>query len=145
VPAPVVRKKLHGDFVLRAAISALILLFQFSTAQAKTNEIYSFKVLEETQDSVKFEVSYYYSGDHGNEAKLTAWPKPAGFWGSSIISLVAGEHTSQLNVKLMPKVARKVLSSSIEFFFYSDNGPPFSRKEFIFNKEWVNSGGNPAK
>jgi hypothetical protein len=116
-----------------------------SAAQAKINEIYSFKVLEETQDSVRFEVSYYYSGDHGDKAKLTAWPKPAGFWGSSIIPLVAGEHTSQLNVKLMPKVARKVSSNTIEFFFYSDNGPPFCNKEFIFDKEWINSIGKPAK
>ena len=125
--------------MLRTLILGLILLFQFGIVQAKTNEIYSFKVLEQTQDSVLFEISYYYSGDHGDTAKLTAWPKPAGFWGSSIISLVTGDHVSQLNVKLMPKAPKEVVSNSIDFFFYSDGGPPFLRKEFNFQKKWVNS------
>jgi hypothetical protein len=130
--------------VLRALILGLILLLQFSTAQGRTNEIYSFKVLEQTQDFVRFEISYYYSGDHGDKAKLTAWPKPAGFWGSSIISLVTGHHTSQLNVKLMPKAPKEVLSNSIEFFCYSDSGPPFYRKEFAFRKKWVNATKEPT-
>ena len=125
--------------MLKALILGSILLFQFGKAQAKENEIYSFKVLKQTQDSVLFEISYYYSGDHGDKAKLTAWPKPAGFWGSSIISLVTGDHVSQLNVKLMPKAPKEVASSSIEFFFYSDSGPPFCRKEFAFQKKWVKS------
>jgi len=101
-------------------------------------------VLEQTQDSVRFEISYYYSGDHGDKAKLTAWPKPAGFWGSSIIPLVTGDHVSQLNIKLMPKAPKEVLSNSIEFFFYADAGPPFYRKEFAFKKKWVNSTEKPA-
>lgn len=130
--------------MLKAAVFSLFLLFQLSTAQAKTNDIYDFKVLEQTEDSVRFEISYYYSGDHGNNAKLTAWPKPPGFWGSSIIPLLVGDHTSQLSVKLMPKAPKKVVFSSVEFFFYSDNGPPFCTKEFIFNKGWLNSIGQPA-
>jgi len=125
--------------MLKALILGLILLFQFGIAQGKENEIYSFKILKQTQDSVLFEISYYYSEDHGDKAKLTAWPKPAGFWGSSIISLVTGDHVSQLNVKLMPKAPKEVASSSIEFFFYSDSGPPFCRKEFAFQKKWVKS------
>ena len=125
--------------MLKALILVLILLFPFGIAQGKENEIYSFKVLKQAQDSVLFEISYYYSGDHGDKAKLTAWPKPAGFWGSSIISLVTGDHVSQLNVKLMPKAPKEVASSSIEFFFYSDSGPPFCRKEFAFQKKWVKS------
>src|SRR5215510_26879 len=116
----------------KALILVLILLFQFGKAQGKTNEIYSFKVLKQTQDSVLFEISYYYSGHHGDKAKLTAWPKPAGFWGSSIIPLVTGDHMSQLNVKLMPKAPKEVVSTSIEFFFYSDGVPPFCGKEFTF-------------
>lgn len=124
--------------MLKALILGLILFFQFGIAQGKENEIYSFKVLKQTQDSVLFEISYYYSGDHGNEAKLTAWPKPAGFWGSSIISLVTGARVSQLNAKLMPKAPKEVVSNSIEFFFYSDGGPPFCRKEFTFQKKWIN-------
>jgi len=131
--------KLQGSVVLKALILGLILLFQFGIAQGKENEIYSFKVLKQTQDSVLFEISYYYSGDHGDKAKVTAWPKPAGFWGSSIIPLVTGNGVSQLNVKLMPKAPKEVVSNSIEFFFYSDGGPPFCRKEFIFQKKWVNS------
>jgi len=130
--------------VLKALILSLILLFQFGTAQAKENEIFNFKVLKQTQDSVLFEISYYYSGDHKDKAKLTAWPKPAGFWGSSIIPLVTGDHMSQLNVKLMPKAPKEVVSNSIEFFFYSDSGPPFCRKEFTFQKKWINSTEQPA-
>lgn len=122
--------------MLRTLILGLLL--QLSAAQVIANEIYSFKVLEQTQDSVRFEISYYYSGDHGDKAKLTAWPKPAGFWGSSIIALVAGKHVSQLNVRLMPKAPKQVQSNSIEFFYYSDGGPPFFKKEFNFEKKWIN-------
>jgi hypothetical protein len=122
----------------------VILLTRFDFALAKTNEIYSFKVLKQTEESVLFEISYYYSGDHGDKASLTAWPKPAGFWGSSIIPLVVGHHTSQLNVKLMPNAPKEVLSDSVEFFYYSDGGPPFCSKEFTFKKKWVNSTGKPA-
>ena len=85
-----------------------------------------------------FEISYYYAGDRGNNAKLTAWPKPPGFWGSSIIPLVVGEHTTQLNVKLMPNFTKEVPSDSVEFFYYVDAGPPFYRKEFVFKKKWIN-------
>jgi hypothetical protein len=123
--------------MLRALILGLLL--QLSVTQVEANEIYSFKILEQTQDSVRFEISYYYSGDHGDKAKLTAWPKPPGFWGSSIIPLVAGKHVSQLNVKLMPKAPKEVQSNSVEFFFYSDSGPPFFKREFSFEKKWVNS------
>jgi hypothetical protein len=119
----------------------LILLTRFDLALGRTNDIHSFKVLKQTEESVLFEISYYYSGDHGDKAELTAWPKPAGFWGSSIIPLVMGEHTSQLNVKLMPKAPKEVLSNSVEFFYYSDSGPPFCRKEFAFKKKWINSTG----
>ena len=123
--------------MLRALIVGLFL--QLNVALAEANEIYSFKILEQTQDSVRFEISYYYSGDHGDKGKLTAWPKPPGSWGSSIIPLVKGKHVSQLNVKLMPKAAKEVRSDSIEFFYYSDNGPPFYKKEFSFEKKWINS------
>ena len=103
--------------MLKALILGLILLFPFGIAQGKENEIYSFKVLKQAQDSVLFEISYYYSGNHGNDAKLTAWPKPAGFWGSSIISLVTGDRVSQLNVKLMPRAPKEVVSNFHRIFF----------------------------
>ncbi len=66
---------------------ALILIFlsRFDLALATSNDIYDIKVLKQTEESVLFEISYYYSGDHGDNAKLTAWPKPAGVWGSEII------------------------------------------------------------
>jgi len=122
----------------------LIALYQFDLALAKSNDIYNIKVLKQTEESVLFEISYYYSGDHGDNAKLTAWPKPAGLWGSSIIPLVTGDHTSQLSVKLMPKAPKDVLSDSVEFFYYSDSGPPFYTKNFTFKKKWVNSAGKPV-
>jgi hypothetical protein len=128
----------------KAIAVILIFLSRFDLALANSDDIYSTKVLKQTEESVLFEVSYYYSGEHGDNAKLTAWPKPAGFWGSSIIPLVIGHHTSQLNVKLMPNAPKDVLSDSIEFFYYSDNGPPFYTKVFTFKKKWVNSTGKPA-
>ena len=122
----------------------LIFLCRFDLALAKSNDIYNIKVLKQTEDSVLFEISYYYSGDHGDNAKLTAWPKPPGFWGSSIIPLVTGDHRSQLNVKLMPKAPKEVLSDSVEFFYYSDSGPPFYKKNYPFRKKWNNSTGKPV-
>lgn len=124
--------------MFKAIIFSLIFLSQSGFAPGKTNEIYDFKILKQTQDFVLFEISYYYAGDRGNNAKLTAWPKPPGFWGSSIIPLVVGEHTTQLNVKLMPNVTKEVPSDSVEFFYYVDAGPPFYRKEFVFKKKWIN-------
>jgi hypothetical protein len=122
----------------------VICLFRFDLALAKSNDIFNIKVLKQTEDSVLFEISYYYSGDHGDNAKLTAWPKPPGFWGSSIIPLVTGDHTSQLNVKLMPKAPKEFLSDSVEFFYYAESGPPFYTKTFTFKKKWINSTGKPV-
>lgn len=127
---------------------SLIFLSGSSLALEKTNDIYNFKILKQTADFVLFEISYYYSGDHGDKAKLTAWPKPPGFWGSSIIPLVVGDHTTQLTVKLMPKVTKEIFSDSVEFFYYVDSGPPFYRKDFVFKKKWINgkekSGASPG-
>jgi hypothetical protein len=120
--------------VLKTLILGLIFLFQFGIAQGKTNEIYSFKILQQTQDSVVFEISYYYSGDHGDKAKLTAWPKPAGFWGSSIIPLVTGDHMSQLNVKLVPKAPKEVVSNSIEFFSIPTVARRFAERNLLFRR-----------
>jgi hypothetical protein len=133
-----------GYYTFKTIALILIFLCRFDLALAKSNDIYNIKVLKQTEDSVLFEISYHYSGDHGDNAKLTAWPKPAGFWGSSIIPLVTGDHTSQLNVKLMPKAPKEVLSVSVEFFYYSDSGPPFYTKNFSFKKKWINSNGNPV-
>lgn len=128
----------------KAVALSIFLLSQGGLALGKANEIYSFNVLKQTDESVLFEISYYYSGDHGEKAQLTAWPKPPGYWGSSIVPLVVGNHTSQLNVKLMPKAPREVTSDSIEFFYYVNSGPPFCRKEFPFRKKWINVTGQPA-
>ena len=128
-----------GAKMYRAMILAVFLFSHVAIATAETNEIYSFNLLKQTNDSALFEVSYYYSGDHGDNAKLTAWPKPPGFWGSSIIPLVVGHHTSQLNVKLGPRVSEEVISDSIELFYYAEGGPPFYKKEFPFKKNWRNS------
>ena len=120
--------------MFKAIIFSLIFLSQSGFAPGKTNEIYDFKILKQTQDSVLFEISYYYSGDRGNNAKLTAWPKPPGFWGSSIIPLVAGDHTTQLNVKLMPNVTKEVLSDSVEFFTIQKVARRFTEKNLSLRK-----------
>ena len=137
----------ESDMFKAIIFFSLIFLAESGLAGEKTNDIYNFKILKQTEDSVLFEISYYYSGDHGDKAKLTAWPKPPGFWGSSIIPLEAGNHTTQLNVKLMPKVTKEVVSDSVEFFYYVDSGPPFYRKDFVFKKKWINekekSGASP--
>ena len=135
---------MQRDYTYKTIALILIFLSRFDLALAKSNDIYNIKILKQTEDSVLFEISYYYSGDHGDNAKLTAWPKPPGFWGSSIIPLVTGDHTTQLNVKLMPNAPKEVLSDSVEFFYYSESGPPFYTKNFTFKKKWINSTGKPV-
>ncbi len=103
------------------------------------NEIYTFTVVKQTSNSVVFELKYFYNGDHGDKAALTAWPLPPGYWGSSMVPLVAGEHTSQLSVTLGPKVSKEISSDSIEFFYLLGGGPPFYKKEFAFKKKWANT------
>ena len=123
-----------GDYTYKTTALILIFLSRFDLALAKSNDIYNIKVLKQTEESVLFEISYYYSGDHGDNAKLTAWPKPAGLWGSSIIPLVMGDHTAQLNVKLMPKAPKDVLSDSVEFFTIPIVAHRFTQKTLPLRK-----------
>ena len=125
--------------IKKIIVLALIIFCQVDIGFCESNEIHSFKVIKQTSKSVVFELKYYYSGDHGDNAELTAWPLPPGYWGSSIIPLVSGEHTSQLSVILGPKVSKEVSSDSIEFLYISNGGPPFYRKEFPFKKQWANT------
>ncbi|HYA30289.1 MAG TPA: hypothetical protein VEI95_15850 [Acidobacteriota bacterium] len=125
--------------MIKIIVLALIIVCQVETGFCQSNEIHSFKVIKQTPKSVVFELKYYYSGDHGDKAELTAWPLPPGYWGSSIVPLVFGEHTSQLSVTLGPKVSKQVSCDSIEFLYISDRGPPFYKKEFPFKKTWANT------
>ena len=120
---------------------SLVILFVCSLGRlafTQANAVHDFKVLEQADDSVLFELSYNYDGDHGDKAVLTAWPLPAGYWGSAIIPLVKGERKSQIKVWLMPKI-KEAKSDTIQFFYYSDGGPPFYQKTFNFKKVWKKS------
>jgi hypothetical protein len=120
-------------------ILALIIVCHAQPAFCEANEIHSFKIIKQTSTSVVFELKYYYSGDHGDKAVLTAWLLPPGYWGSSIVPLISGEHTSQLSVTLGPKVSKDISSDSIEFLYISGGGPPFYKREFPFKKKWTNT------
>ena len=106
---------------------------------AESNEVRGFKVLTQTSNSAVFEIKYYYSGDHGGKAELTAWPLPPGYWGSTIVTLVTGEHTVHLTATLGPKVPKEVSSESIELLYISGGGPPFYKQEFPLKKTWANT------
>ena len=125
--------------MIKIIVLVLLIACQANVGFCESNEIHSFKIIKQTSNSVVFELKYYYSGDHGDKAQLTAWPLPPGYWGSSIVSLVSGEHTSQLSVTLGPKVSKEVSSDSIEFLYFSGGGPPFYKKEFPFKKRWANT------
>ena len=125
--------------MIKTIILTLIIVCQANIGFCESNEIHSFKVIKQSSNSVLVELRYYYSGDHGDKAELTVWPLPPGFWGSSIVPLVSGEHTSQLSVTLGPKVPKEVSSDSIEFLYLSGSGPPFYKKEFPFKKKWENT------
>lgn len=125
--------------MIKTIILALIIVSQPKVGLCEGNEVHSFRVIKQTQNSVVFELKYFYAGDHGDKAELTAWPLPPGYWGSSIVPLVSGEHTSQLSVTLGPKVSKEVSSASIQFFYIAGGGPPFYTREFPFNKKWANT------
>lgn len=127
------------ELVIKAIFLALIIVSQPTMGLCEGNEVHSFKVIKQTANSVVFELKYFYAGDHGDKAELTAWPLPLGYWGSSIVPLVAGEHTSQLSVTLGPKVSKEVSSESIQFFYITGGGPPFYQREFPFKKKWANA------
>jgi hypothetical protein len=57
-----------GDYTYKTIAVILMFLFRFDLALAKSNDIYNIKVLKQTEESVLFEISYYYSGDHGDNA-----------------------------------------------------------------------------
>lgn len=123
----------------KVILLALMIGCQVKTVFCASNEIRDLKVIKQTAESAVFEVKYYYSGDHGDKAELTAWPLPPGYWGSTIAPLVTGEHTAQLSVTLGSKVSKEVSSESIELLYISGGGPPFYKQEFPFKKTWVNT------
>lgn len=120
--------------MIKIVVLALIIACQAGVGFCESNEIHSLKVIKQTSNFVIFELKYYYSGDHGDKAELTAWPLPPGYWGSSVVSLISGEHTSQLTVTLGLKVSKEVSSDSIEFLYISDGGPPFYKKSSLLRK-----------
>ena len=67
--------------MIKTIILALIIVCQANIEFCESNEIHSFKVIKQTSNSVLVELKYYYSGDHGDKAELTAWPLPSRFLG----------------------------------------------------------------
>ncbi|HEY1270225.1 MAG TPA: hypothetical protein VGH16_23410 [Candidatus Binatia bacterium] len=125
--------------MIKAIALALAIAAHAAIGFCASNEIRDFKVIKQTSNSVVFEIKYYYAGDRGDKAELTAWPLPPGYWGSTIVPLAAGEHAAQLTVTLGPKVSKEVTSESVELFFISGGGPPFYKQAFPFKKKWANT------
>ena len=73
--------------MIKIIVLALIIACQANVGFCESNEIHSFKIIKQTSNSVVFELKYYYSGDHGDKAQLTAWPLPPGYWGLSLSPL----------------------------------------------------------
>src|SRR6266700_1709068 len=140
---------MKGIFV-RALLLSSFVVFAGCPALAKTNEIYGFKVLGQTQEAIRFEIHYFYSGDHGTdriglEAAPTQNGQTLGYWDFIPGTVLPGDHTTQIRVSIIPRAPRQQPTNKVQFSFYSWGGVPFFQKSFSFKKVWINASPQAGK